>query len=129
MKKLNTDSITNELERSSFFPTRSVQRREDPSPSKPTPQPLVTQPAKAVVNQPAPSPAPQVVTQRFTAPPMPVAPPTSRRYIRRTFDFYEDQIAYLTKASLEERLAGGEGSMNAMVREAIDTFIEKRRKK
>ena len=129
MKKLNTASIANELERSSFFPTRSVQRREEPSPNKPAPQPLVTPPAKTVVDQPAPSPAPQVVTQKLTAPPVPVAAPASRRYIRRTFDFYEDQIAYLTKASLEERLASGEGSMNAMVREAIDAFIEKRRKK
>ena len=129
MKKLNTDSITNELERSSFFPTRSVQRREEPSPDKPTPQPLVTLPTKTVVDQPAPIPAPQVVTQKFTTPPVPVAAPAGRRYIRRTFDYYEDQIAYLTKASLEERLAGGEGSMNAMVREAIDAFIEKRRKK
>ncbi|MDT7596526.1 MAG: hypothetical protein QOJ06_2072, partial [Pseudonocardiales bacterium] len=53
----------------------------------------------------------------------------SRQYVRRTFDLYEDQLAYLTRASLEERLAGGEGSMNAMVREAIDTFIEARKKK
>jgi hypothetical protein len=54
---------------------------------------------------------------------------STRPYVRRTFDFYEDQIAYLTRASLEDRLAGGDGSMNAMVREAIDAYIEKRRKK
>ena len=48
----------------------------------------------------------------------------SRGYVRRTFDFYEDQIAFLTKSSLEERLAGGEGSMNAMVREALDRYIK-----
>jgi hypothetical protein len=49
-----------------------------------------------------------------------------RRYVRRTFDFYEDQIAFLLKSSLEERLAGGEGSMNAMVREALDKYIKEK---
>jgi hypothetical protein len=49
-----------------------------------------------------------------------------RVYVRRTFDFYEDQIAFLLKSSLEERLAGGEGSMNAMVREALDKYIKEK---
>ena len=63
----------------------------------------------------------------------PVAKPASkpqgaaRPYVRRTFDLYEDQLMYLTRASLEERLAGGEGSMNAMVREALDAYIQKRK--
>jgi hypothetical protein len=53
--------------------------------------------------------------------------PTKKRpYLRRTFDFYEDQITYLTKASLEERLVGRDGSMNAMIREAIDDWIKRR---
>jgi hypothetical protein len=50
-------------------------------------------------------------------------------YDRRTFDFYTDQIKWLTRTSLEEKLNGEEGSMNAMVREAIDDYIAKRRKK
>lgn len=50
-------------------------------------------------------------------------------YERRTFDFFADQIEFLTRTSLEDKLNGGEGSMNAMVREAIDAFIEKRRRK
>lgn len=49
-----------------------------------------------------------------------------RVYVRRTFDFYEDQIAFLLKSSLQERLAGGEGSMNAMVREALDKYIKEK---
>ena len=49
-----------------------------------------------------------------------------RSYVRRTFDFYEDQIAYLTRQSLQERLAGNEKSMNEMVREALDDWIKKR---
>jgi hypothetical protein len=49
-----------------------------------------------------------------------------RAYVRRTFDFYEDQIAFLRKSSLEEQLAGGEGSMNAMVRDALDKYIKEK---
>ena len=50
-----------------------------------------------------------------------------RSLLRRSFDFYEDQIAYLTRVSLENRLAGKEGSMNAMVREAVDDYIQKKK--
>jgi len=129
MKKLNTDSITNELERSSFFPARSVQSREAKTESAPAPQPPRTEPAKPIVVQPAPRPVAQVVTPRPAAPAVPIAAPAGRQYTRRTFDFFEDQIAYLTKVSLEDRLAGRDTSMNAMVREAIDSFIEHHRKK
>jgi hypothetical protein len=59
----------------------------------------------------------------------PAAAPAGRRYIRRTFDFYEDQVTYLLEESLRDRLAGKEGSMNAMVREAIDAFIAARKNK
>ena len=62
--------------------------------------------------------------------PRPVIPQLPKRpYVRRTFDFYEDQIAYLTRESLQERLAGNEVSMNAMIREAIDDWIKKRTSK
>ena len=55
------------------------------------------------------------------------APPSVKRsFVRRTFDFYEEQIAYLKQESLREQLEGKEGSMNAMVREAIDDWIRKR---
>jgi hypothetical protein len=53
-------------------------------------------------------------------------PSLKRSFVRRTFDFYEEQIAYLKQASLREQLDGKEGSMNAMVREAIDEWIKKR---
>lgn len=48
-----------------------------------------------------------------------------RTFIKRTFDLYEDQLTYLTRESLQDRLNGKEGSMNAMVREAIDEWIKK----
>jgi hypothetical protein len=53
-------------------------------------------------------------------------PSAKRSFVRRSFDFFEDQVSYLTRVSLEERLAGKEGSMNAMVREAIDDYIKQR---
>jgi hypothetical protein len=49
-----------------------------------------------------------------------------RSFVRRTFDFHEEQITYLKQESLREQLEGKEGSMNAMVREAIDDWIKKR---
>lgn len=52
--------------------------------------------------------------------------PSRRPFLRRTFDFYEDQINFLKRESLQEKLAGKERGMNEMVREAIDEWIEKR---
>jgi hypothetical protein len=127
MKKLNTDSITNELANSSFFPSRPVSGREEGT-TKPLPQPSATAAVKPAVIQTAPQTTPAPVSQKPIASAEPRAAAAGRRYIRRTFDFYEDQIAYLTKASLEDRLAGKEGSMNAMVREAVDTLIRERRR-
>lgn len=131
MKRLNTNSITNELVNSSFFPTTSQQNTEekvvkkltrqvtDTAPVKPAPRPLASKPLSRPQKDLTPKPVPKVTT---------TAPGIARSYVRRTFDLYEDQLAYLTRASLEDRLAGGEGSMNAMVRAALDAFIAKRQK-
>ena len=59
-------------------------------------------------------------------PQQPAQQSSKRAFVRRSFDFYEDQIKYLTRESLEDRLAGREASMNAMVREAIDDWIKNR---
>jgi hypothetical protein len=128
MKKLNTDSITNELVNSSFFP-KTPQKREEV-----TPRPLQRTPLKSVdLVSSLPTVKPLPIKPAPVAKPVPAAvpapAPAGRRYVRRTFDFYEDQISYLTKASLEDRLAGKDSSMNSMVREAVDSFIRERRKK
>jgi hypothetical protein len=47
---------------------------------------------------------------------------------RHPFDIYRDQYESLQELSLEERKQGGVGSMSAMVREAIDELIAKKRK-
>src|SRR5687767_4021922 len=124
-KTLNTESITSELAGSAFFPMRPPQKRQEEQPSKT---------ATKVVHDDPTKPQPQVAGTRHPAT-KPVVkhlrPPqvTARPYVRRTFDLYEDQLAYLTRASLEDRLAGGEGSMNAMVRQAIDDFIAKQKRR
>ena len=119
-KKLNTEAITSELAGSAFFPIKPVNNRQADMPSKPPP-------AAAHVS-PTDDWKPHVVVAKQV--PKPVSKPqgAARPYVRRTFDLYEDQLAYLTRASLEERLAGGEGSMNAMVRQALDDFIAKQKK-
>jgi hypothetical protein len=47
---------------------------------------------------------------------------------RHPFDIWHDQYYSLQKLALEERMAGGVGSMSAMVREALDLFIAEKRK-
>lgn len=48
---------------------------------------------------------------------------------RHPFDIYQDQYESLKQLALQDRMQGGDGSMSAMVREAIDTWIQKRRGK
>jgi hypothetical protein len=53
--------------------------------------------------------------------------PTGKRLlVRRGFEWYEDQLAALKKLSLEEQMEGKDGSMSAMVREALDDYLKKR---
>jgi hypothetical protein len=49
-----------------------------------------------------------------------------RLLVRRGFEWYEDQLAALKRLSLQEQMEGREGSMSAMVREALDDYLKKR---
>ena len=88
---------------------------------------------KAINHTPQPRIVPSSASQNdqphisSDARPKPSPQSPKRSFIRRTFDFYEDQITYLTRESLQERLAGKERSMNEMVREALDDWINKRK--
>lgn len=124
-KRLDTNAITNELEGSSFFPVRAPQQGNENQIKPPVTPPVASEPVTPAPRRAVPQPQGKKLVDRQAS----TVQPTKRPYIRRTFDFFEDQITYLTRASLEDRLAGGEGSMNAMVREAIDAFIEKRKRK
>ena len=110
-KKLNTSVITNELEGSIFF----SQKRPSSSLEEKVP---LNKHREAI----KPPEKKDSATQT-----LPVTAPAKRTFIKRTFDLFEDQLAYLTKESLQDRLAGKEGSMNAMVREALDEWIKRRK--
>ena len=45
---------------------------------------------------------------------------------RNSFEIYEDQMESLRKLSFRDKMEGKLGSMSAMVREAIDTYLKKR---
>src|SRR5690242_3054922 len=77
-----------------------------------------------------PKPQPAIPAIPTPVPPVRGVPPVaSRRKIksRHPFDIYQDQLEELRKLALEERMQGGVGSMSAMVREAIDALINKKR--
>ena len=56
-----------------------------------------------------------------------VVRPNGKRIItRNAFEIYEDQMDRLRKISLEEKMNGKLGSMSAMVREAIDAYLQRK---
>src|SRR5215213_4830091 len=112
-KKLNTGAITNELEGSVFF-----SQKKPLSSSPVTPKPPANKSPEAV--------KPAVKQHTITQAPA-NTPSEKRTFIKRAFDIFGDQLSYLTKESLQDRLAGKEGSMNAMLREALDEWIKKRK--
>ena len=83
-------------------------------------------PAFKSVSSPIPEQNEEEPITKSLAPEQKVAKSSKRSLVRRTFDLYEDQISYLTRESLQERLAGNDVSMNGMIREAIDNWIKKR---
>jgi hypothetical protein len=56
----------------------------------------------------------------------PVRPNGKRIITRNAFEIYENQMDRLRKISLEEKMNGKLGSMSAMVREGIDTYLQKK---
>ena len=56
----------------------------------------------------------------------PVRPNGKRIITRNAFEIYEDQMDRLRKLSLEEKMNGKLGSMSAMVREAIDAYLQRK---
>jgi hypothetical protein len=59
----------------------------------------------------------------------PVRPNGKRIITRNSFEIYEDQMDALRRLAFEDKMAGKGGSQSAMVREAIDIYLEKRKKK
>jgi hypothetical protein len=84
-----------------------------------TPPPL---PEKIVIQE---EQAKQVKPERANAR-TPVRPNGKRIITRNAFEIYEDQMNSLRKLSLEEKMNGKLGSMSAMVRDAIDSYLQKK---
>jgi hypothetical protein len=118
-KKFNVKDIVserkNELDSSALFQTQTP-----PAPAQDGARSTLPEKKQKDTHAQLPSPLPESQV------PQSAPPPGKRTFVRRTFDFYEEQIAYLKQVSLREQLEGKEGSMNAMVREAIDEWIAKR---
>ncbi len=64
-----------------------------------------------------------------TVPPYGGTPNRRKIKQRHPFDIYQDQYDELKRISFEQIALGGIGSMSAMVREAIDLYLEKKTKK
>ncbi|MGA5823441.1 hypothetical protein ACPC54_36940 [Kitasatospora sp. NPDC094028] len=108
-KKLDTSTITNELEGSVFF-----SRRPEPNTRPAMP------PSEQAHSHPADRPGPQAEAR----------PPIEHRAIRQRhkFDIYEDQYDALRQIAEEQRGPNGQpGSMSAMVREALDVYLRDRK--
>jgi hypothetical protein len=118
IKRLNITSITNELEGSAFFPSKTT-----PSVS-PTRQPIGDEPKPAGVIIQTRKPK-QLVPERANA--STGQRSNGKRIItRNSFEIYEDQMGSLRTLSYQEKMEGQLGSMSGMVREAIDNYLQKR---
>jgi hypothetical protein len=115
-KSLNISGIANELKGgSAFFPNYQ-------QPTAPPLSETVREEQPAEVSNPVPP-------VRDVRPVLPVPPLKRVMKQRWPSDIYQDQYETLQELALEERKQGGIGSMSAMVREALDMLIAKKRAK
>src|SRR5919106_5739706 len=122
-KKLNTQSITNELSESAFFRQNTQSVKQEETPPTPLPEKPIVQEAQAKLV------APDLPTARPSGEPVyrPDDRPTGKGLlVRRGFEWREDQLRALKKLSLKEQMEGKPGSMSQMVRDALDEYLEKR---
>jgi hypothetical protein len=116
-KRLNTESISNELKGASLF----FRRPQIPSTEVPTTPLPPVQPVEAHSQR---VPAPQA--ERTLRPPRSPRTPQRRFMVRHAFEVYQDQVEELRQLALEDRMSGGVGSMSQMVREAVDKLLRDR---
>jgi hypothetical protein len=106
---------------------KALLRSTKPKPA--APEPSATSQEQAVVELPrTASPSqPQPLSPLRERPNAPTTErPNGRRIItRNSFEIYEDQMDALRELAYREKREGKPGSMSAMVRAAIDRFIEK----
>jgi hypothetical protein len=116
-KQLNVDRIQSELRGgSAFFP--GYQGSPSPAPADKLSEPQASEQTGEKANDRSPG-------RSFAR--TPVRQPTKRIITRNSFEIYEDQMEALRKLSFQEKMDGKVGSMSAMVRAAIDTYLEEHR--
>jgi hypothetical protein len=89
--------------------------------------PTIQKPPQA----PIPPEQKQAQSQVTSTPVPPYGTVFGRRKIkqRHPFDIYQDQYDELKRISFENITSGGMGNMSAMVREAIDLYLQQLKKK
>lgn len=117
-KKLHIESITSELEGSVFFPRKATVKQEEPNP---TPLPEKQQNTQLVSQERQQN---RAISERVNT--RSTVRKKKRIITRNSFEIYEDQMDSLRKLSLGEKMEGRPGSMSAMVRDAIDTYLQKK---
>lgn len=122
-KRLNTQSIANELADSAFFrQTTQPVKQEEASPTLPPEKPVMQEAQANPVTPDLPTARPdgEAVYRSDDR-------PTGKGLlVRRGFEWREDQLRALKKLSLKEQMEGKPGSMSQMVRDALDEYLEKR---
>lgn len=122
-KKLNVQTITSDLQSSAFFSSQPDKKPEETVAPSPIPQPETPKPITPISKQDKdnqPIPDRPIARSSFNR------GDNKRIITRNAFEIYEDQIIALRKISYNEKLDGKQGSMSQMVREAIDTYLQKR---
>ena len=92
-----------------FSPIDDMPRIEKPTRESPAPQRHGASVAASPGDEVAASPPRRTTSKRLL--------------VRRGFDYYDDQLAKLKKLSLREQMAGRDGSMSRMLREALDHYL------
>ena len=93
------------------------------------PQRPITKPTTSDSDFPESESSLHTTSDRATARPQdePTGRPENKRIlVRRGFEWYEDQLNALKRLSIQEQLEGKPGSMSAMVREALDEYLQKK---
>lgn len=117
-KQLNIEQVQNELRGgSAFFPGYKAGTAASPLPERPE--------RTADRTQGPTGEAEREHSERTNAR-TPVRSNGKRIITRNSFEIYEDQMDSLRKRAMEEKLEGRLGSMSAMVRTAIDEYLQKK---
>ena len=128
-KQLNVNQIQSELRGGSAFfpgykggdsPTATSEETEKTFPREATTSQVVPETDKDIPKESVTQEAERVNART------PVRPNGKRIITRNSFEIYEDQMDALRKLSIQEKMEGKLGSMSQMVREAIDTYLQKK---